>query len=245
MSLLTPLIWIAAIFPLILIALFKSGRGNFKYLLYFILYFLADSYLQFLSREFISLNLIGLKLAWVGKIASLLLALVIIAAISRKDRRQIGFTTLTNNRKQVKFGVLIFAGFLLFDFCFKLILFPKGAEFDWETVLFQATMPGLTEELAFRGIQLWLLDRIFLPRWNFRGIQFGWGFIIVTVLFGTIHGIALTENYKLKFDLITIVYLTFISSLSLGLLRKFTGNILCAVVGHNIINVMNVFIRLM
>lgn len=60
-------------------------------------------------------------------------------------------------QKKTKLGILIFLGFLIFDFTYKFFMFPKGGEFDLESFIFQATMPGLTEEILFRGIYLWLL----------------------------------------------------------------------------------------
>ena len=245
MSLLTPLIWIFAILPLIIIALINSKKENLKFLLFFILYFLTDSYLQFLSHQFFSLEFVGLKFAWIGKFLSLLLSLIIIFTINKKDREEIGFTTKTNSKQHLKFGILLFIAFLLFDFVFKLILFPKGGSFDFETFAFQATLPGLTEEIAYRGIQLWMLDKVFPAKWNVKGIKFGWGFIIVTILFGVAHGMALTADYEFKFDIVTIIYLTLISSLSLGLLRKFSGNLIYPVLGHNVINILNAIIRIL
>ena len=223
----------------------NSKKGNLKFLLFFILYFLTDSYLQFLSHQFFSLEFVGLKFAWIGKFLSLLLSLIIIFTINKKDRQEIGFTTKTNSKQHLKFGILLFIAFLLFDLVFKLILFPKGGSFDFETFAFQATLPGLTEEIAYRGIQLWMLDKVFPAKWNVKGIKFGWGFIIVTILFGVAHGMALTADYEFKIDIITIIYLTLISSLSLGLLRKFSGNLIYPVLGHNVINILNAIIRIL
>lgn len=245
MSLFTPLIWILIILPFIIFAVFKSEKVNLKFVGLFILYFLADSYLQHLSRLYCDLEFLGLKFAWIGKILSLFFALFVIFSISRKDREQIGFTTKTNSNKQVKSAILIFLGFLVFDFIFKFILFPKGGAFDLETFLFQMTLPGLTEEIVFRGILFWLLDKAFAPTWNFKGIKFGWGFVIVTILFAEAHGVMLTENHELKFDFITILYLAVISSLSLGILRKLSGNLIFPVVGHNVINTINAMIRIL
>jgi len=243
MSLFTPLIWLLVMLPIFILPFFKSKKGNLKYLLLFLAVFLADNYFQILSRYF--LPDFGLKFPWVGKFLSLIISLSLIYFINKNDRKEIGFTTSTNSRNQVKYGILVFLGFLIFDFVFKLILFPKGGEFDLETFAFQATMPGLTEELLFRGIYLWIFDKVFLPNWNFKGIQFGWGFIIVTLLFGIAHGIILTSDHQFKFDIITIVYLTLISSLSLGILRKFSGNLIYSILGHNVINVMNAIIRIL
>ncbi len=245
MSLLTPFIWILAILPIIMIAFITSKKGQLKYLLFFILYFLADCYLQQLCSQYLNLNFLGLRFTWIGKLLSLGISLTIIFAVSKSHRQEIGFTTQPNSKKQLKTGLLIFFAFLLFDFIFKLMLFPKGGHFDLETFAFQATMPGLTEELAFRGINLWMLDKVFPPKWTFKGIKFGWSFVIVTVLFGVVHGLMLTQNHQLKFDLATIVYLSLISSLSLGLLRKLSGNLIYPVLGHNLINVLNAVIRIL
>lgn len=245
MSLFTPLIWILIIVPFIALAIFKSEKVNLKYLGLFVLYFLTDSYIQHLSKLYFDLEFIGLKFAWIGKILSLCFALIVIFSVSKKDREEIGFTTKTNSKSQMKSGILIFLGFLVFDFVFKMILFPKGGDFDLETFAFQMTMPGLTEELVFRGILFWLLDKAFEPKWNFKGVKFGWGFVIITVLFAEAHGVMLTENYEFKFDIITILYLTIISSLSVGILRKLSGNLIFPILGHNAINTINAIIRIL
>jgi len=243
MSLFTPLIWLLVMLPIFIFAFFNSKKGNLKFLLLFLVIFLADNYLQIFSKQF--LPDFGLKFSWIGKFLSFALSLSVIYFVNKTDRKGIGFTTSANSKSQIKYGILVFLGFLIFDFIFKFILFPKDGEFDLETFAFQATMPGLTEELLFRGIYLWIFDKVFLPKWNFKGVQFGWGFIIVTLLFGMAHGIVLTADYQLKFDIITIIYLTLISSLSLGILRKFSGNLIYSILGHNVINVMNAIIRIL
>ena len=244
MSLLTPLIWLLLMSPIFILAFFKSKKGNLKFFLLFIVFYLIDNYLQIFSRQLIP-DFLGLKFSWIGKFLSLALSLGLIFYVNKNDRKEIGFTTSTNTGKQVKFGILVFLGFLIFDLVFKFILFPKGGEFDWETFTFQATMPGLTEEILFRGIYLWMFDKVFLPSWNYRGITFGWSFVIVTLLFGVSHGAILTADHQFKFDIVTVVYLTLISSFSLGILRKFTGNLLYPILGHNVINVMNAIIRIL
>ncbi|MDQ6531396.1 CPBP family intramembrane glutamic endopeptidase [Flavobacterium sp. LHD-85] len=242
MSLFTPLLWILLIAPLIVIACFKTEKINWKYLVFFILYFLADVFLQASGKQLIDLDL---KFNWSGKILSLILGLIIIFSVSKEERIKIGFTSKTNSPASLKFGLLVFFGFTFFDIIFKLILFPKGNAFDLETFLFQATMPGLTEEILFRGISLWLLDKAFAPTWNYRGIKFGWAFVIVTVLFGVSHGAVLDQDLHLKFDIITMVYLTLISSLSVGILRQFSGNLIYSILGHNTINLINAVIRIL
>lgn len=242
MSLFTPLLWILLISPFIVIAHFKSEKSNLKYLGFFILYFLADVFLQASGKQLVDIDL---KFNWAGKILSLILGLIIIFSVSKEERIKIGFTSKISSKSNLKFGLLLFFGFTFFDIIFKLILFPKGGTFNLETFLFQATMPGLTEEILFRGISLWLLDKAFAPKWNYRGVTFGWAFVIVTVLFGVSHGAVLDQDLHLKFDVVTMVYLTVISSFSVGVLRMFSGNLMYAILGHNTINLINAVIRIL
>ena len=241
MSLFTPLLWLLIISPLFLIAHFTSKNTNYKYLLIFGIMFLADCYLQSFGSEFLTLDFLNLNWNWSGKILSLILSLSFIFYHSKEIRKEIGFTSRFN-RNTLKLGVFIFLGFLIFDLIFKMILFPKGGDFDLETFIFQALMPG-TEELLYRGIYLWLLSKAFISKKKIKGVTFGWGFIIVTILFGLVHGVFLTEDMEFKLDIITIIYLTVISSLSLGILRKFSGNLILPFIGHNTINLMNAIIR--
>lgn len=236
--------WLLVISPLIITAQLTSKKTNPKYLLIFIIYFLTDSALQSFGQKFFELEFLGLNWNWSGKTLSLILSLIFILSHSKEIRKDIGFTSEFRNTT-IKFGILVFLGFLLFDFVFKMILFPKGKEFALETFLFQATMPGLAEELVYRGIFLWLLGKAFVSSRIIKGVSFGWDFIIVTFMFAMIHGIYWTESFEIKVDFETIIYLTFITSLSIGILRKFSGNVILPIIGHNIVNVMNAIIRIL
>ena len=244
MSLWTPVIRLSIIIPLLLVAQLTTKQTQPKYIIFFCGYFLIDSYTRILGYKWIKLDALGLTGNWSGMLLSLAIALVFILYHSKAIRKDIGFTTVFNKRT-IKLGILIFLGFLVFDFVFKMILFPKGGAFDLEQFVFQATLPGLTEEIVYRGILLWLLSKAFVPTKQVKGIFFGWGFIIVTFLFAMIHGVVLTEAMEFKVDSITIVYITLITSLSLGILRKFTGNLILPTVGHNMVNLMNFCIRLL
>ncbi len=244
MSLFTPLIWFAIITPLLIIAHFTSKETNFKYILLFAGYFLLDCYARVLGYEYIKLDTIGLRGNWSGNYLSFIFALIFIFCHKKDVRKAIGFTAKFN-KKTVLLGVLIFLGVLVFDFIFKLIVYPKGGEFDLQVFLFQATTPGLTEEIVFRGILLWILSKAFVPKKKIKGVAFGWGFIIVTFLFAMIHGVILTKNMDFMVDYVTIAYLTFVTSFSLGVLRKFSGNLILPTLAHNTVNLMNFFIRLL
>ncbi|MBU2997133.1 CPBP family intramembrane metalloprotease [Cellulophaga baltica] len=244
MSLLTPLIWLAISIPLLIIAYFTSKETNFKYILLFGAYFLVDCYARILGYEYIKLDFMGLKGNWSGNYLSFIIALIFILYHKKEIREAMGFTTKFT-KKTVVIGVLFFLVFLVFDFIFKMNIYPKGGQFDLQSFLFQATTPGLTEEIVFRGILLWILSKAFVPKKKIKGVAFGWGFIIVTFLFAMIHGVILTKNMNFMVDYVTIIYLTLVTSLSLGVLRKFSGNLILPTLAHNVVNLMNFFIRLL
>ncbi|AWM33555.1 hypothetical protein DDQ68_12630 [Hymenobacter nivis] len=50
-------------------------------------------------------------------------------------------------------------------------------------------MPGLTEELAFRGVLLALLDRTFTERVRVLGADVGRGTVSSSLVFGLCHGL--------------------------------------------------------
>lgn len=60
-----------------------------------------------------------------------------------------------------------------------------------ETWLYQATLPGLAEEIAFRGVLLALADRAFAGRRTIGGAPLGWGGAVVTASFVAAHHLSL------------------------------------------------------
>lgn len=108
---------------------------------------------------------------------------------------------------------------------------------DAETFAFQATMPGLDEELSFRGIEMALLARAFptprfgLPVWLIP-------LIITTVIFTAGHMIIFehgTLSVMWKDPLIEVLPM----GLLLGLLRISTGSLIAPLLSHNAANLGN------
>ena len=63
-----------------------------------------------------------------------------------------------------------------------------------ENLLFQASMPGLDEEIFFRGLLLLLFSQAFGRELTVFGAKTGWGFWLVVLLFGLLHGITLQQG---------------------------------------------------
>lgn len=101
-----------------------------------------------------------------------------------------------------------------------------------EAAAFQAVVPGLDEELLFRGVLLFLLDRALTARRAMWGGQVGWSALVTSVLFGLGHGLELGEGFEIAVHPVGIV-----PALLLGLLiawlRVRWRSLWPAVLAHN------------
>lgn len=104
-----------------------------------------------------------------------------------------------------------------------------------EYIIYQATLPGIAEELAYRGVIQSRLNSIFPRPWNILGSQLGWGFLITSVLFWTIHAFRV-DGFSLSFYWQTLT-MQLIASLVLGWLRERSGSIFPGILAHNLVNV--------
>ena len=108
-----------------------------------------------------------------------------------------------------------------------------------ETVAFQLTMPGLEEEPFYRGVLLLPLDRAFLGRVRFLGVDWGWGAVLSCLLFGLAHAFGYSHG-SFSFDPMTMA-LTALPSLIAVWLRLRTGSVLLPVLLHNFGNSISLF----
>lgn len=123
------------------------------------------------------------------------------------------------------------------------LLLLMGAHFspgsaDLSTWVYEATMPGLGEEFVYRGVFLMLLNEAFGRPWKFAGIQFGWGFIIVTVMFGLLHGVDAKAPGDVHIYWSGMI-IPAITGVVLAWLRERTGSVWPGVLFHNFVNTIN------
>lgn len=107
--------------------------------------------------------------------------------------------------------------------------------YDSETMWFEATLPGIAEELGFRGLIQGLFNRAFGREWSLGSARLGWGWVFTALLFGIAHGIALSRDFHLTFSLVAILPAIF-EGLLLGWLRERTGSLWPGVVIHNAVD---------
>lgn len=133
---------------------------------------------------------------WASQALSLLVSLVAVAllmALAGWKRQEFGLR-LTFNPGTGRDVLRFLLPLMLVELVVLWALVPGGRT-AFESHLFQLTAPGLTEELAFRGVLLALLDRGFLRRVRILGADLGWGAVVSSLLFGLCHGLRVGADF--------------------------------------------------
>ena len=105
-----------------------------------------------------------------------------------------------------------------------------------EFLLYQVTLPGIAEELAYRGVIQSQLNSIFPKSWKLFGVSLGWGFGITAVLFWAIHAFRV-ENLTLSFYWQTLT-MQMVASFVFGWIRERSGSIIPGIMTHNLVNLV-------
>ena len=170
---------------------------------------------------------IGTEWNWSGKLLSLLLSAVVIFAL-RLSPGAVGL------KKPIhwKIGAVALVLFVIWGACLGLLFQPGHA--DTETFAFQSTMPGMAEELVYRGIVPAILFGLIRRRDPSYGIP--WIVILATsVAFGIWHGLGYAKG-SFSFDAMGALF-PFIGSIPGGWLRFKTDSILIPILAHGAANV--------
>jgi uncharacterized protein len=107
-------------------------------------------------------------------------------------------------------------------------VYNDGQPVSGEELLFQWTMPGVAEEIVFRGLLLLIVNEAFGRPFRLLGARYGWGAVFVALVFGLSHG--LNGVVGLLFALTVGFVLTW--------LRERTGSVWPCIVLHNVVNGM-------
>lgn len=170
---------------------------------------------------------------WQGK-ALALVATLLIASLPVFGWRRSGLT-LSQATGSLKAAVPVALVYIAF-FTGIAWLFPSEPA-TAETVAFQLTMPGLEEEPFYRGVLLFALDRAFLGRKSFLGVEWGWGAVLSCVLFGLAHAFGYSDG-QFSFDPLTMALTAVPSFIGVWLVLR-TRSVLLPVVLHNFGNAIS------
>lgn len=194
--------------------------------LLFAAYIGMDDLMTVLPRLVPALQLPG-DWNWAGKLLSLAFAVVVIAAL-RIDRRALGLTFDLKHMRSSFVALLVLTS-LSFSLGF---IFDPGVP-DVETVAFQLLMPGLAEEIAYRGIAPALLLGQVHRKPAVDGVP--WVVVLITgIAFGLWHGIGYSDG-ALSFDVMSSVF-PLVGGIAYGWLRFRSGSVLLPILAHGLGN---------
>ena len=204
---------------------------------------LALALLLILAEDALLTNVYGLVPSlvpgtynWQGKGVALL-ALLGIAAHPMFGWAKVGLTWKQNPgsiRACLPVVALYLAVFLAIA-----ILFPDGPS-TAEDFAFQLTMPGLEEELFYRGLLLFALNEAFRSRFRLFGVDWGWGALLTSVLFGLAHAFGYADG-SFSFDPLYFALTAGPAMLAVWL-RERSGSLLLPLLVHNAGNVLPMLI---
>ncbi len=174
---------------------------------------------------------------WSGKIASVLATFVLfcVLAVTTKSITPASAGFVLRQRSGSVTPALIALALLVMSVVALEILAADGSDTGAERLLFQLTMPGLDEELFFRGVLLAALAAaIPIGGVNILGAKITLAGLLMTLLFGFGHG-AFVQDQQLVISWPAVIVTAY---LGFGLLwiRERTGSILIPILSHNLIN---------
>ncbi|MEB2778007.1 CPBP family intramembrane glutamic endopeptidase [Algoriphagus sp. D3-2-R+10] len=222
------LLQLAVVLPIILLTLRKRDSETLKILIAFVAYRLLNEVLLFLSIEYPEIRIGVSNWNWSGKLYAVIGALVFLS-LYRKFPLSDYFLTFRQNKKFATKGIFILCSILLINII--VAFFSPDKTFNLETLLFQFSMPGINEEIAYRGIMLGLLLKIMKGK-NLILHSAVW---ITALLFGMAHGLFLTEKLKIVFEFSPFLW-SVIYGLIWGWITIKSGSILLALISHNLAN---------
>ena len=225
--LLEPILHLVVILPLLLIFMKERTKENYLRVLsivgcYFIYYFALT-----LQYHFDCFNIIDGSWNWDGKIYGIVCGIAIYF-IFRRQLSNNNFFTLKQDKVGLKSALKVAIVILSIAILGGVV---NDREFNIETLLFQISMPGIDEEIMYRGVLLGLMCsalRAGGAAWRNPAI------IINAVLFGLVHSLSLGDG-ALQFNSVNFMW-TGLLGYGFGYITIKTRSILIPMLTHNLYN---------
>jgi membrane protease YdiL (CAAX protease family) len=213
-------------FALAMLARLGDKRILAKSAILFAIYLALDDLATGLPNLVAAFDLVPGNWNWSGKMLSLLFSAVVVFSL-RLSPDAIGLRKQEHSRiAWIALGL-----FVVWGACLGLV-FQPGVP-DMETLAFQATMPGLAEEIAYRGIAPAILLGLMNRRPHVEGIP--WAVILATsAMFGLWHSLSFSHG-RIGFDPMSGLF-PFLGSIPGGWLRFKTKSLLVPILGHSVAN---------
>lgn len=134
---------------------------------------------------------------WQGKVLDLLWVGLLFLVLRRWARREAGLIWRIRSGSG-RWALIVIAGVFVLFIALTLLAVATDPGAHQQVgvgqVLYNATIPNLTEELIWRGAMLAVLDRALGTSWHLAGAPVGWGLVVTSVAFGAGHLIVLSAD---------------------------------------------------
>ncbi len=216
-----------------------ARRGLFEAPLRLILFFavyLVDNLAITLTNHFPRLQIIQnhvwegfLLWGWSGKTYSIVLVLILVSVSHRLiGRRDVGLTLCQHAGSVAPATALLFILAAVMSVWGG--IFPKG-ELDVGLLAYLAILPGLNEELVYRGVLPACLQGRFGKPVGVQSACLPWNSLIPTLLFALLHGLWFDSEFAFHVELV-LIRNALISGLLFAWLRERTGSLLMPILAH-------------
>ena len=218
--------------PLLLLALWHSRSRRWRAFLFIALAVLLQNLLGELPRAGVFQRL---HWSWQATILETALALLLAVWTPGLSLASIGVTSrLAPGWFRPGMVALLIAGAV------PGIVFALGSRvhLTGEGWIYLMTMPGLAEEILYRGLFQSVLNSALGRPWRFAGAQFGWGLLITSVLFAGANGLIAIDDRMHAHIVIKAAIAPLIAGTVSGWVRERTNSVWPSVFGHNLSNIV-------
>lgn len=235
---LEPLLQVAILIPFMILLLQEKSAVNFRRLFSFCACYLLYQAALILPRIHPALDFIKSRWNWDGKIYAILWA-VMAYFLFRRLFPENNFFTFRQKKEGFKSASLGAVSIVLLS---AFVWFLLGnAKLNYETLAFQLTLPGIDEEMIFRGILFGLLLSALRQNIPFLGNP---ALLITSALFGFIHALTLSENYSIRFNTLYFIQTAF-AGWVWGWVTLRSRSILISVLSHNLSNFFGTLVTML
>lgn len=221
------LLHIAIILPLLFIFMKERTRENYLRVLSIVVCYIIYYAFLTMQYQFDCLNIIKGGWNWDGKIYGVVCGIAMYF-ILRRQFSDNDFFTLKQNKEGLKSALKVVVAILAIAILGGVV---NDKEFNLETLLFQISMPGIDEEIMYRGVLLGLMCsalRTGGAAWRNPAI------IINGILFGLVHALSFSEG-AIQFNTLNFIW-TCVLGYGFGYITIKTRSILIPMLTHNLYN---------
>jgi len=229
------LIQVISIAPLIFLFIRKDNPKKTKLLILFILYFIGYQILIRLPFYFSFFRFIEGNWNWSGKLLTIAGSFIFFFFF-KKDFYPHHFLTIKQEKKSLRKNAIIVIIISLIAILEGYLFYNES--WNFETILFQSTLPGIDEEIAYRGIMLGILSSILIDKIRiFKKITFNPSIWIIGIIFGLIHALKLNSDWEVSFNTFYFVKTFILGTVWSWMVIK-SKSILLPIVSHNLSNTL-------